>query len=321
MKLEKELEIAIQAVKNASMIAIKVQKSLQQGDVLDKQDSSPVTIADFACQAVINHDLRKFFPDDPVIGEEESNLLQENEKMKKKIINLIKPYLGKVDENILYKTIDHGTRQAEKKNRYWTLDPIDGTKGFLRGNQYAIALALIENGEVVLGIMACPNFSFAQIEGGSLYFAIKGQGAYGKSLGKNIVRKISVKNMNTIKETRFCESVEKDHAFKAAHKQIADLLGITKPPFRIDSQCKYSAVARGDASIYLRLHKNDIYKEKIWDHAAGFIILTEAGGRVTDLNDAPLDFSKGSRLETKGGIIATNGYLHQQVLRAANEVL
>ena len=91
----------------------------------------------------------------------------------------------------------------------------------------------------------------------------------------------------------FCESVEAAHAAHSVQAGIASRLGITAPSFRIDSQCKYAVVARGEASIYLRLPRDTSYREKVWDHAAGALVLEEAGGRVSDLDGRPLDFSRG----------------------------
>ena len=91
---------------------------------------------------------------------------------------------------------------------------------------------------------------------------------------------------------------------------------ITAPPFRIDNQAKYTAVARGDASIYLRLPRSNSYREKIWDHAAGAIIVEQAGGRVSDFNGQPLDFTCGELLEKNMGVVATNSIIHDRVLAA-----
>jgi 3'(2'), 5'-bisphosphate nucleotidase len=90
---------------------------------------------------------------------------------------------------------------------------------------------------------------------------------------------------------------------------------------RLDSQAKYGVVARGDAAIYLRIPspKQPDYREKIWDHAAGALIVEEAGGRVTDALGADLDFSRGRRLENNRGIVASNGYLHAAVLDAVGQ--
>ncbi len=86
----------------------------------------------------------------------------------------------------------------------------------------------------------------------------------------------------------------------------------------MDSQVKYAAVARGDAQIYLRLPIAG-YIENIWDHAAGAIIVEQAGGRVTDMDGRTLDFSCGRKLERNRGIIATRGTDHAAVLAALRE--
>ncbi len=80
-------------------------------------------------------------------------------------------------------------------------------------------------------------------------------------------------------------------------------------------------MARGDAEIYLRLPTKPGYVERIWDHAAGFMVVSEAGGRVSDVRGAPLDFSKGRGLEANRGVIATHGPLHDEVVAAVGSVL
>ena len=107
----------------------------------------------------------------------------------------------------------------------------------------------------------------------------------------------------------------------ASGAKVAERLGIINPPVRIDSQCKYATVARGDAAIYLRLPTRPGYQEKIWDHAAGWRVIVEAGGEVTDVYGKPLDFSLGRTLAQNKGVIVTNGPLHQEVLAAVQAVL
>ena len=80
-------------------------------------------------------------------------------------------------------------------------------------------------------------------------------------------------------------------------------------------------IARGDASIYLRLPTRKDYQEKIWDHAAGSIIVEEAGGKVTDTQGQDLDFSQGRTLSKNTGVVGSNGELHDLVISAVIEVL
>jgi 3'(2'), 5'-bisphosphate nucleotidase len=98
---------------------------------------------------------------------------------------------------------------------------------------------------------------------------------------------------------------------------VAERLGITTDPFRIDSQAKYAAVATGNADIYLRLPRPGTdYTERIWDHGAGALVVEAAGGTVTDMHGTPLDFTHGRLLKKNTGIVATNGALHDDVIAA-----
>ena len=97
-------------------------------------------------------------------------------------------------------------------------------------------------------------------------------------------------------------------------------LEITEEPVRVDSQCKYAIVAQGQAQIYLRLPTRKDYREKIWDHAAGKIVVECAGGRVTDVNGNDLDFTKGRTLEDNRGIVATCGPIHDEVIDVVKRV-
>jgi 3'(2'), 5'-bisphosphate nucleotidase len=205
---------------------------------------------------------------------------------------------------------------------YWTLDPIDGTRGFLRGEQYAIALALLREGEIVLGVLACPKLEGPEGEPGALLTAVRGQGAsLLPLLGEDLAgrRPIQVSNLTRPADTRFCESFESSHSDQAQSAKIAARLGIRGDPVRLDGQTKYAIVAHGEVSIYLRLPVLEDFREKIWDHAAGTIVVEEAGGRVTDALGRPLDFSRGRHLEANRGIVATNGAIHDEVLRAVGE--
>lgn len=89
----------------------------------------------------------------------------------------------------------------------------------------------------------------------------------------------------------------------------------------MDSQAKYGSIARGAGDIYLRLPVKATYQEKIWDHAAGDLIVREAGGQVTDIHGKRLDFSVGRTLANNKGVIAAPAAVHAKVLEAVQEVL
>ncbi len=102
--------------------------------------------------------------------------------------------------------------------------------------------------------------------------------------------------------------------------RIADKLAIVAEPARLDSQTKYAVVARGEAEAYLRLPRDNKYKEKIWDHAGGVLVVLEAGGRVTDINGKDLDFTQGYTLQNNLGVIVSNGLVHDDVLKTISEL-
>lgn len=321
---ERERDVALAAVEEASRLCQAVQGDLE-GDVLEKNDRTPVTVADFGSQALICRALGEAFPDDPIVGEEDSSALRrpENAKLLEEVAVRVQAVQPGANEAAVCEWIDRGTAEAPSE-RFWTLDPIDGTKGFLRGDQYAIALALIVGGEVQVAMLACPNF--AEVEGaargerGLVLRAVRGQGTSNlPAFRENGRERVQVSDTRDPAKARFCESFVSAHSSHDAAARVADHLGITKEPVRIDSQAKYALVARGDADIYLRLPREG-YVERIWDHAAGMLAVEAAGGKVTDLDGKPLDFTRGRRLEANRGIVATNGHLHEKVLEAIDAV-
>lgn len=318
---------AIEAVQTAAGLCRAVQEQLVTADTVTKKDRSPVTVADYGVQALIIGALARAFPDIPVVGEEDSAALRSNEnaEVRAKVVEHVRRLDDSLDEAAILDAIDLGGHGGGDKGRFWTLDPIDGTKGFLRGDQYAIALALIEDGQVVLGVLGCPNLPVQADEPhgsrGCLFSAVKGEPAMMKPLKGGAAVPIKVTGIANPAAATFCESVEKAHTQQDDSAKVAEILGVTRPPFRIDSQCKYAAIARGDSSIYLRLPTRADYQEKIWDHAAGWMVVTQAGGTVTDIRGKSLDFSKGRTLNQNSGVVATNGKLHTAVINAIGEVI
>jgi len=329
MAYEDELRIAVDAVRAAAVVCTHVQQALVTEDTLQKKDKSPVTVADFASQAVVCGALHEHLPNDPVAAEENADELRKDDQaeIRASVVKQVEKAWGqRTGEAPVLAAIDHGTSSdGGAKGRFWTLDPIDGTKGFLRGEQYAIALALIEDGEVVLGVLGCPSLPVDGVESageaddrGVLLTAVRGEGAKQLSLDGASVdgSAIQVSDVTDGQRARFCESVESAHSDHSTSASIAHRLGIATEPVRIDSQCKYATVARGEASIYLRMPTDASRAEKIWDHAAGAIVVEEAGGRVSDIHGNALDFSHGRGLKKNTGIVATNGKLHEPVIDA-----
>jgi 3'(2'), 5'-bisphosphate nucleotidase len=317
---QRELEAATEIVAKVCGLTAAVQQQIvAAGESLVKDDRSPVTIADLAAQAVVSRLLAERFPGDPLMAEEDTSPLAESTFMTQRVLTHAQTVIPDLTVMELIEGLDRGGHTGDS-GRYWVLDPIDGTKGFLRGDQYAIALALVEEGQVVVGVLGCPNLEGhpgeADAATGRLFTAVRGQRAATRPVSLASSTAISVDGKDDFSAAVICESFEAAHAAHSVQGRIAERLGVGGRPYRIDSQCKYAVVARGQASIYLRLPRDRDYREKVWDHAAGSIIVEEAGGRVTDLAGVPLDFSHGRRLGNGNGIVCSNGLLHDRVLEA-----
>ncbi|MCX5658569.1 MAG: 3'(2'),5'-bisphosphate nucleotidase [Planctomycetota bacterium] len=326
-----EKSAAVAAVREAAKVCRRVQQQLVSEQTLVKKDKSPVTVADFASQAVVCDRLARAFPKDAVVGEEGTGDLREPGQaalLKAVVENAGVGWGRAVNADEVLAAIDRGGAGTGKEERYWTLDPIDGTKGFLRKEQYAVALALIERGQVVLGVLGCPNLNpdggpDGYAGGGLLVVAVRGQGAQVLSLeGDALVGKPAhVDAIADPRGARFCESVESGHSDQDLSAKIVAALGARAEPIRMDSQAKYAVVGQGQASIYLRLPTRADYRECIWDHAAGMIVVEEAGGRVTDVDGKPLAYAHGRKLDGNRGIIATSGLIHDAVVKAVGAAL
>ena len=321
---EAERETAVEIVAEVCGLTRRVQEGIvAAADALTKGDRSPVTLADLAAQVVVSLRLAQGFPDDPLLAEEDSAALADSAKMTDRVLEQAREHSPSLSADEMMAALNRGDHRGGGGGRYWVLDPIDGTKGFLRGDQYAVALALVADGDVVVGVLGCPNLPAVQpgAGAGSLFSAVRGSGALSHSLDGAVGDAIHVDAITDPADAVVCESVVAAHAAHSVQAGIAERLGITAPPYRIDSQCKYAVVARGEASIYLRLPRDTSYREKVWDHAAGSLVVEEAGGRVTDLDGRRLDFSEGRLLGAHRGIIATNGAVHDRVLEACRAEL
>ncbi len=325
MSYEPERRVAIESVIQACQLAHKIQSAHVAGRVIGKEDGSPVTVADFGVQAVVSIFLKSSFPDDPLVSEEDSEQLRkkENAGLRQAVLDDVRQITPELSDSEILEAIDRGRGLGGTKGRFWTLDPIDGTKGFLRNDQYAIALALVRDGKVVLGVLGCPNLPLrlTQPQGsrGCLFVAVMGQGATSRTISDPLERVIRVNDLGDPSKAIFCESFESSHSSHSDASMVAEDLGTKNPPLRVDSQSKYGLLARGDAMIYLRLPTQEAYRETIWDHAAGSIIVQEAGGKVTDIDGRPLDFSSGRRLNSMG-VVASNGLFHDRIIEAIGRV-
>ena len=350
MRYAKELLVALSAVREASLAARSLQNKIATTKAAyQKLDTtggghgsvSPVTAADFMVQALILSSLAKAFPNDRFIAEESSaELIAAGDATKTAVMAALSEHAPGSLENEadVLASLDLGATGVvdgwSRTRRTWVLDPIDGTKGFLRGDQFAVALALLDDGQPVIGCLGCPALG----EEGSLFYASKGGGAFCGTTHGAASDAFASRDQSAVDaaSTRCTVSPEpqgagivRTEAFEAGHSNhavaegVAQLLGCSgTPPIRMDGQGKYGILSRGEAHVYTRLPRAG-YVENIWDHAAGAIIIEEAGGRVTDQDGNPLDFSRGAKLsESVRGIVASNGIVHEALilaLRASEE--
>ncbi|MEO1511644.1 MAG: inositol monophosphatase family protein, partial [Planctomycetota bacterium] len=155
------LEAAHEAVRLAAHVCRDVQRRLDDVRAITKDDDSPVTVADFASQAVVAHVLRERLGEIPLVAEETSAFLRDPDHRTQlgAALEAARISWPEATEQSLLDAIDLGDAEPDPEGGFWTLDPIDGTKGFLRGQQYAVALGFVRGREPVLAAMACPNLS------------------------------------------------------------------------------------------------------------------------------------------------------------------
>ncbi len=325
------LPAALDAVATASALTRAVQAARTDVAQHIKDDRSPVTVADYAAQAIVSMILAEHCQTDDrlIVGEEQADELRSNKQtdIRHAVVTTVQQWRPQASEHDVMDAIDACDHDGTADS-YWTLDPIDGTKGFLRGQQYAIALGYIRQNCVVLGVLGCPNLptdvAWTPAEPdparcGSLYAAVLGSGAWEFPAAdpNESPMRVTCPVWTPSRPVRTCASVEAAHSNRSATDDLLDRLGVKTEPVRLDSQAKYAVLARGQADAYLRLPTSKSYVEKIWDHAAGSLVASEAGAIVTDITGAPLDFGHGPKLEANRGVIAAAEGLHDRLIEAS----
>ena len=357
--------VALEAVRKATAMTSELQPESSSGiATVNKLDTSPVTVADFAAQAIVLRHLKDTFKDDSFIAEESSSVLDDDSDLARQVLEASRMN----DMDLLKRSIDLGkeyerwdtttTTTTGRPPRVWCLDPIDGTKGFLRGRkdggQYAVALALLEDGIPTVGgrgfVPNLPSSSATDVSyqwgddetvdnnqgtRGCIFVASKGGGCYQLPVvpgsAPTVRLRVTPNDGSTMTpfDARFCLGVEKFsdplgccvNMAKVLHgKEGLSEQGEIVKARRMDSQAKYGVLARAGAEYYVRLPKPG-YVEWIWDHAAGKVVVEEAGGVMTDTEGNPIDFSLGAKMsESVKGVLASNGGIfHEALLNAYRE--
>lgn len=324
-------------LREAADLTSRIQNDFITPATWEKKDKSPVTVGDLAVQTLIAARLEALCPEIPLIAEESADLLvtEEGKLFLEIIVKYVGKYLPEITPEKVVKWIARGKNDDSLKGAptFWTLDPIDGTKGFLRKEQYATALALVESGTVALGFLGLPNltwlpetrtFTEQGTEGltrGSVLYAKRGAGTWIAPLASNAFERLHVSDHADPKDASVLRSVEAGHTNLSQMDVLCEKIGVTGV-VAMDSQAKYAVLASGGSDLLFRLisAKMPDYREKIWDQAAGAIVVEEAGGRITDLDGLALDFSQGATLSRNRGICASNGLLHELAVQSIEAI-
>ncbi len=208
-----------------------------------KPDQSPLTEADLASHECLAAGLAGLGLGYPVVSEEDAASLQ----------------------------------HRRPDNRFWLLDPLDGTKEFLhRNGEFTVNIALIDEGRPILGVVAAPAL-------GCLYWAAQGQGAY--RVSADGAKKIHVTSTQRASTSAVRVVASRSH-LDVATQDFIDRLGCVSL-VQVGSSLKFCMVAEGQADIYPRFGPTCE-----WDTAAAQVIVEEAGGVVVSLDGLPLHYGK-----------------------------
>ena len=321
----RDLERAVAAVRAAALAVARLgdPSSFATAAVVEKGGRGPATVADLASQAVIVKALRAADGVDAAIVAEES--AEDVDALGGgPLWDLVVRAVRAVDAGVSPASV-RGLLATDAPTpahgRCWTIDPLDGTKGYLRGGQFAIALALLEEGVPVIGVLGLPRLA-ARGEGigaGTVISAVLGRGAMQADLDGGRWVRVAAHAWRPGLPIRLAGSVERAHSTTDSIEAALAALGPVSA-VRVDSQAKYGLVARGDSDVYVRSSPDRAYREWIWDHAAGALIAQEAGATVTDLRGRPLSFADGRRLESAEGVLCAPPALHGAALSALGSV-
>lgn len=322
MNYSLETQTAIHVVTEASVLCQNVSAEWSETHRSQKADKSPVTVADFGSQALINAGVRGYFPEDNIIAEENSDNLRAyldsdyRGSVLETITEYVKRFHAATPAEVL-EWIDMGNSQGGT-GRHWTVDPIDGTRGYLRHMQYAVSLGLFEDNEILTGVLGCPNYphDITNPDGdkGVLFIAERGLGMQAVDL-KDPTKRIAHVTLPIPRIVQRHDIKPQEAAF---NQRVAAELGLSPEGVGMDSQVKYGAVALGAAQVYLRFKPR---YEHIWDHVPGILIAQESGATVTDVDGKQLDLTAGLDLVRNRGILATRAIDHAAAIAGLQRVL
>lgn len=209
---------------------------------------------------------------------------------------IIKKALSATNHSILSEE-DEEDQSRLSKEIIWIVDPLDGTSDFIdKTGEFTVMIALVQNKKPILGVINWPTEK-------TTFVAQKDKGAFRYSNGS--WDKISVTNISELSK---CRIVGSRHHLSDKEKSFIKKLGIGG--FRsIGSSLKVGKISSGEAEAYIATTN----KMKEWDSAASYCIVTEAGGRMTDMSGNDITYNN-KDVSHQNGILVTNGLIHEKIV-------
>lgn len=322
-RLQKELDVACIAVQHCAVLTKDIQRnSVGQDGQMAKSDCSPVTVGDFASQALLTAAIHGQFKHDQFMGEESADQLRQNASLLEHIWQLsenAKPTFSAsglatpTSPSDLLDFIDRGGKnERSTAGRMWVFDPIDGTATFLQGQQYAINCAFLVHGREEMGIIGCPNVLASShtiteqdidTEGlGVMIFAVRGEGTWTRPMRRDgqLAPATRLERHGDFAQRDgliWSDCSSYTSTILPLHQQVAAKLNTPWPGVDLfSSLMKYASLALGRSHIVIRIFRYNSWRSNMWDHAGGVLIYEEAGGKVTDLEGKPIDFTTGRKM-------------------------
>lgn len=191
------------------------------------------------------------------------------------------------------------TKRRLGKSRVWMVDPLDGTNGFIAGNgDFAVQIGLAEEGEVIVAVVYAPL-------SGVLYRAVRGEGTWIERPELEPER-AHVSDRRELAEMRLAAS--RSHRSPRMNK-VVQRFGFREEVQRGSVGIKIGLLIEQQCDVYIHLSP----RTKQWDTCAPQLILTEAGGRMTDLFGDPLNYNVPD-VQNRNGLVASNGASHDQII-------
>jgi 3'(2'), 5'-bisphosphate nucleotidase len=215
--------------------------------------------------------------------------LRSNQIIKEVLSSSGLPILSEEDEDDISR-LEH--------ERIWIIDPLDGTSDFVnKTGEFTIMIALVEKKKPVLGIISRPTTDM-------LFLAQRGSGAF--VFEKGSWKKLAVSKTSELKK---CNAVGSRFHLTDAEKEFFKSLGVESFASR-GSSLKVAEICMGMADIYLTTSN----KIKQWDTCASYCLITESGGKITDMHGNDVLYNT-ERLNHENGLLVTNGLVHDQIIK------